>query len=270
MDWPISWGKVKSQLSVAPPLYLKEPVNITWDGEVKEENVFDETGYKLSAAPLSLEELDGATITCIYANREFKGVCHVVSDSSGNELDGLQAPFFAASERVPNVYFIGLKPSPNGDIATVGTNVLCDVVAGDDIPVTIPSGLYTPVATSDDAGQLRSIQSNKAIVQISDPYKDFFAAMPHGVYNITVNNLIATTAGTEITDADLIAQLNTLPKQAGFLMNLRYGAANATYSAYPGVSITGDEYGCFINFGSNTLAFGNKNGTWKFYMLGSE
>ena len=106
MDWPISWGKVKSQLSVAPPLYLKEPVNITWDGVVEEENVVDQTGYKLSATPLSVEELDGAAMTCLYANREFTGVCHVCADSSGNELAGLQAPFFAALPEVPNLYTI--------------------------------------------------------------------------------------------------------------------------------------------------------------------
>lgn len=264
MDWPISWNKVKSQLSVAPPLYLKEPVNITWDGVVKEENVVDQAGYKLSATPLSVEELDGATMTCLYANREFTGVCHVCTDISGNELAGLQAPFFVAYEGVPNAYLIAAKPFSDGGMAQVGINALCDVDVDGDGSFIIPSGLYTVATPSDESGQLISIQSNTPIVQISNPYKDFFAAMPHGVYNVTIDNLVATPEGTEITDTDLIAQLNKLPKQAGFLMNVSIPATNAAFSAYPSFFKEGEAYAYVITLvDSSVFVFSNENGVWK-------
>lgn len=266
MDWPISWGKVKSQLSVAPPLYLKEPVNITWDGTVKEENVFDRNQYKLSATPLSVEELDGATMTCLYANKEFTGMCHVCVGSSGDELVGFQTPFFVAFEEVPNAYIIALKPFSDGGIAIVGMNVLCDVDVDGDGSFIARSGLYTVATPSDESGQLISIQSNTPTVQVSDPYKEFFSAMPHGVYNVTVNNLVVTPEGTEITDTDLIAQLNKLPKQAGFLMNLSIPAAKTTASAYPSFLKEGEGYAYVINLGgSSTFMFANINGAWKVY-----
>lgn len=143
-------------------------------------------------------------------------------------------------------------------------NVLCDVDVDGDGSVIIRAGLYATATPTDGAGQLRSIQSNKAIVQVSDPYKDFFAAMPHGVYNITVNNLVATPEGTEITDTDLIAQLNKLPKQAGFLMNVSIPAANAAFSAYPSFFKEGEAYAYVITLvDSSVFVFSNENGAWK-------
>lgn len=265
MDWPISWGKVKSQLSVAPPLYLKEPVNITWDGTVKEENVFDDT-VRIYDGVVDVKELDGGTMSCKSKDGTiYTGTCYVISGKNTSLPSNKTIPVFVVSDG-GEIATVMCQYSGDAEPITVGV-----IVAKETLDIPLPIGIYTSVAPDDTLGQLMSIKgTTKNSVQISDPYKNFFAAMPHGVYNITVNNLIATPAGTEITDTDLIAQLNKLPKQAGFLMNLTYGAANGTVSGYPDVSITGDEYGCFINIGSNTLAFGNKNGTWKFYMLGSE
>ena len=266
MDWPISWDKVKSQLSVAPPLYLKEPVNITWDGTVKEENRFDDA-VRIYDGVVDVKELDGGTMSCKSKDGTiYTGTCYVISaENTGIPSDEL-APFFAlVDEYNTGVFTIGCKYSKEAEPINVGIIMPKEII---DIP--LPIGVFTPADMTDTTGQIISIKgTTKGSVQISDPYKDFFAAMPHGVYNITVNNLIATPAGTEITDTDLIAQLNKLPKQAGFLMNLTYGATNGTVSAYPSVSKTGEDYCCFINIGSNTLMFGNKNGTWKFHLLGS-
>lgn len=267
MDWPISWGKVKSQLSVAPPLYLKEPVNITWDGTVKEENRFDDS-VRIYDGVVDVKELDGGTMSCkskdgtIYA-----GTCYVISGENTSLPSNKTVPFFIISgETDDGPFAVACQYSGEAEPINVGAIMPKEIIG-----ISLPIGIYTPVVTTDTLGQLMSIKgTTKNLVQISDPYKDFFAAMPHGVYNITIENLAATPEGTEITDADLIAQLNKLPKQAGFLMNLTYGAANSTVSAYPSVSKTDEDYCCFINIGSNTLMFGNKNGTWKFHLLGSE
>lgn len=265
MDWPISWDKVKSQLSVAPPLYLKEPVNITWDGTVTEENRFDDS-VRIYDGAVDLKDLDGGTMSCKSKDGTiYTGTCYVISGENTSLPSNKTIPFFVVSDG-GEIAAVMCQYSGEAEPINVGV-----IVTKESIGIPLPIGIYTPVVTTDTLWQLMSIKgTTKNLVQISDPYKDFFAAMPHGVYNITVNNLVATPEGTEITDADLIAQLNKLPKQAGFLMNLTYGATNGTVSAYPGVSITGDEYACFINIGSNTLMFGNKNGTWKFHLLGSE
>ena len=263
MDWPISWGKVKSQLSVAPPLYLKEPVNITWDGKVKEENRFDDA-VRIYDGVVDAKDLDGGTMSCKTKDGTiYTGTCYDLSKKNAGIPSDELAPFFViVDEYDTGVFTIGCKYSKEDREIIGGYIVPKEVI---DFP--LPIGVFTPADMTDTTGQIISIKGVvKNSVQISDPYKDFFAAMPRGVYNITIENFAATPAGTEITDEDLIAQLNKLPKQAGFLMNVSIPAANSAISAYPSFFKEGEAYAYVINLGdSSTLMFSNENGAWKLY-----
>ena len=261
MDWPISWDKVKSQLSVAPPLYLKEPVNITWDGVVKEENRSDDS-VMIYDGVVNLKELDGGTMSCKSKDGTiYTGVCYVISTENTRPPSNKTVPFFVVSDG-GEIAAVLCQYSDDAEPIYVGA-----IVTKEALGIPLPIGIYTPVVATDTLWQMISIKgSNTNLVQISDPYKDFFAAMPRGVYNITIENLVATPAGTEITDEDLIAQLNKLPKQAGFLMNVSIPAANSAISAYPSFFKEGEAYAYVINLGdSSTLMFGNENGAWKLY-----
>ena len=261
MDWPISWNKVKSQLSVDPPLYLKEPVNITWDGVVKEENRFD-NAVRIYDGVVDVKDLDGGTMSCKSKDGTiYTGVCYVISMENTMLPSNKTVPFFVISDG-GEISAVLCQYSGEAEPINVGAIVTKEVIG-----TPLPIGVFTPADMTDTTGQIISIKGHaKNSVQISDPYKDFFAAMPHGVYNITINNLAATPEGTEITDTDLIAQLNKLPKRAGFLMNVSVPAANTAFSAYPVFVKEGDAYGYTISLGdSSGFTFNNENGAWKLY-----